>query len=335
MLNPMRKNRYFIPLGYELNTNTFESQLPELLRKLQDQHVIADTIIFDMSKLKHIRIGGLISFLSLCGAIKEKKLFKDSRDLKIELELPSTKVMDYLHRMQFFKISNIYGLIENSEDLSEKDIEYYEIWEDKLKKYYNEIDPMKKERYKAKIFPIRFIPPSVKITNFESECKRFVNDLIDVFEPVLKYDLDFPIELIRGFWESNLELLKNIYDHSKSWGIVAFQVLTKEVVFSYSDIGIGIKNSLQAILKTNYNLNEIDDCFAIKEAIRKGVSSKENPNSNNLGLGLYIVTENTKKTKGRMIIRSGDCKYGINSKSKRVKYFPGTQIHIALPKSIN
>lgn len=335
MLNPMRENKYSIPLGYELNTNTFESQLSELLRKLQDQHVIADTIIFDMSKLKHIRIGGLISFLSLCGAIKEKKIFKDTRDLKIELELPSTKVMDYLHWMQFFKISNIYGLIENSESLSEQDKEFFKLWKNKIRKYCTEIDPMKREQYKARIFPIHFIPPSGKITDFESACRRFVNDLIDVFEPVLEYDLNFPRELIRGFWELNLELFKNIYDHSKSWGIVAVQVLKNEVVFSYSDIGIGIKNSLQEILKTKYNLDEINDCFAIEEAIKKGVSSKTNASSNNLGLGLYIVTEYTKKTKGRMIIRSGECLYPINSKSKRVKYFPGTQIHIALPKTNN
>jgi hypothetical protein len=337
MLNPMRDKKYSIPLGYELNTNTFESQLSELLRKLQDQHVLADTIIFDMSKLKHISIGGLISFLSLCGALKEKKIFEDTRDLKIELELPSTKVMDYLHWMQFFKISNIYGLIENSESLSEQDKEFFKIWKNKIRKYRTEIDPMKREQYKARIFPIRFIPPSAKITDFESECIRFVNDLIDVFEPVLEYDLNFPKELRRGFWESNRELFKNIYDHSKSWGIVAVQVLKNEVVFSYSDVGIGIKNSLQETIMSKYTLDKIDDCFAIKEAIKKGVSSKkiDFKNSCNLGLGLYIVTEYTKTTNGRMVIRSGECLYSIKGNPKKVKYFLGTQIHIALSKSNN
>jgi len=331
MLNQMVEKEYSISLGYELNTNTFESQLSKLIRKLQDQHVISDIIIFDMSKLKHIRIGGLISFLSLCGAIKEKKIFENMRDLKIELELPSTKIMDYLHWMQFFKVSNIYRLIENSEDLSEKDREFFTIWKNKIRKYRNEIDPMKREQYKAKIFPIHFIPPSGEISDFESECIRFIDDLIAVFGAVLKYDLNFSREQIKGFWESNLELFKNIYDHSKSWGIVAVQVLKNEVVFSYSDIGIGIKNSLQEILKTKYNLNEVNDCVAIKEAIKKGVSSKTIASSNNLGLGLYKVTEYTGKNNGRMVIRSGECLYPIGSEPKPVCYLPGTQIHIALP----
>jgi len=337
MLNLMVGKKNSISLGYELNTNTFENLLVELLQKMQAQCLIGNKIIFDMSKLKHIRIGGLINFLSLCGAIRMGNLLEDMEIQRIDFKFPSTKIMDYLHWMQFFKVSSICGIIENSESLSKEDEKFFEIWGGKIRKYRSEIDPMKREQYKARIFPIRFIPLSAKIADFESECIRFVNDLVDVFEPVLEYDLNFPKKLRRGFWESNKELFKNIYDHSKSWGIVAVQVLKDEVVFSYSDIGIGIKNSLQETLMTKYNLDEIDDCFAIKEAIKKGISSKklDLENSSNLGLGLYIVTEYTKKTKGRMLIRSGKCLYSINGKPKKVQYFPGTQIHIALPKSNN
>jgi signal transduction histidine kinase len=138
------------------------------------------------------------------------------------------------------------------------------------------------------------------------------------------------INYMSDFLQSNKELFKNIFDHSNSWGIHAAQIMKKNVVFSYSDIGIGIKNSLKEVLRTKYKTREIDDYLAIKEALKKGMSSKTE-NNENMGLGLYIVTEFAKKTKGKMVIRSGECSYPINSEFKHVNYFPGTQIHIAIP----
>jgi hypothetical protein len=336
----MGKNKNVILLGNELNTNTFEVFLSELSKKIEEQYFSEDKIIFDMSKLRHVRIGGLISFLSLCGAIKENKLFNDSSNFQIYIEYPMSQIMEYLHWMQFFKVANIYGLIQNIKGLSEKDEEYYEKWKTKLKRYHNEIDPVKREYYKAKIFPIHFIPPNLNKFEFDSTCWNFMDKIIGIFKPILKYDLDFPEELWRGFFEANYELYKNIFDHSKSWGAVAIQVLKNETIFSYSDIGIGIKNSLSKFIKVKYNLSEseIDDCFAIKEALKKGVSSKEinqDVNSSNRGDGLYIVTKYIKKSRGRMIIRSGRCLYPVDSIHRKVCYFPGTQIHIALPKVNN
>lgn len=330
----MIEKEIVIPFEENLDINTFEKLLEYLLKEL-NKSITINTIIFDMSKLKFIKLGGLISFLSLCGAIKEKRLFDGSQGLRIYLDPPTNDVLDYLHWMQFFNISNNYGFIEVDEALQNKDIEYYEKWKSKLELYKNEDDLLKKRQYKPKHFPIYLIPRAVKFHNFESMCARFINDLIDVFEPILIYDLNFPREFIRNFFQSNKELLTNIYDHSNSWGVVGIQVIKKYVVFSYSDIGIGIKNSLEKVIKTENNLENIDDRLAIKEALKKGISSKEisknDDDNDNMGLGLYIVSEYTKKTKGKMVIRSGEYFYAINAKSKRVNYFPGTQIHIAIP----
>ncbi len=327
-----------ISLGYELNINTFEIFLTELLKKSLKQFSSFDTIIFDMSKLKFVKTGGLISFLSLCGAIKEKKIFSNMENIKIYLELPSDKILEHLHWMQFFKLSYNYEWIENCRSLSQKDNEYYEKWIGKLTRYRNEIDPIKKKSYRAKIFPIRYLP-LLGWSDFDNACMGFVNVLIDVFEPILGYDLNFSKEQRRQFWESNKEIFKNIYDHSKSWGIVAIQrdKIRNNIVFSYSDIGIGIRNSMDLFLRTKYKLNEIDDDFAIREAIKKGVSSKEidfKKNCNNIGKGLYIVDNYIKDTNGSFIIRSGKGFYSrnIDNVPKVINYFPGTQIHIAIPK---
>lgn len=325
----MKEERNYISLGYKFNTHTFEDLLVNLPQKMQDQYLIGDKITFDMSKLTDISLGGLVSFLSLCGAIKEGKLLKEAKFQPISLHLPPPGVIHYLHRMQFFKIANIaniYGLIDNSESLSQEDEKLFKEWENRVSECSKESDPEKKRQYKLTNFPIHFLPPRSRFTDFESECQDFANKLSDVVGYVLEEDLNFSKELRRGFIRSNIELFKNIYDHSQSWGVVAIQVLKNEVVFSYSDIGMGIKNSLRETLNINDN---IDDCLAIEKAIQKGVSSKGE--NNNRGLGLYYVTKYIEETKGRMLIRSGKGLYSINRK-KKGKYFPGTQIHIALPK---
>lgn len=334
------QNEVIISLEEKLDILTFEILLSSLLKKTEKIFQPIDSIIFDMSKLAFVKLGGLISFLSLCGAIKEKRLFSSADNIRIYLQLPQNNVLEHLHWMQFFKISNIYGWIEDSENLSKKDDEYLEKWKNKLIRYQNETDPIQKKSYKAKFFPIHFIAPSIEFSNFDSICHNFINELIDVFEPILENDLNFSKEDRSDFWESNVELYKNIFDHSKSWGLLAVQVDKKNVVFSYSDIGIGIMNSLKEYLmmQLHYKANEINDCLAIQEAVKKGISSKSK-NSDNMGLGLYLVTEYVKKTNGRMIIRSGKYLYSINTEpTKATKpkkdnyfYFPGTQIHIAIP----
>lgn len=316
-----------ISLGNELNIYTFET----ILTNITNNHTNVSTIIFDLSELKFVKLGGLISFLSLCGAIKEKKLFNGIQDIGVQLKLPPDNVLAHLHRMQFFKIARNNEWIENCDNLFQKDKEYFRIWKNKLTKYQNEIDHSNKKSYKANFFPFHFIPPALQYSDFDNTCTRFINDLIEVIEPVFEHDLSFNKEQKRAFWQSNRELYKNIFDHSESWGLMALQVDRKNVVLSFSDIGIGIMESLKEYLMLSYSSNCINDCLAIKEAIKKSVSSKNSNKSDNMGLGLYLVTEYVKKANGKMIIRSGECLYPINSQPEKVNFFPGTQIHIAIP----
>jgi len=328
--NLMKNKCLAISLGRELNVNVFETVLSNLLESIVNESLSIESIIFDMSKTEFIKLGGLISFLSLCGAIKEKRLSSHIENTTVHLQFPNDSVMEYLHWMQFFRISSDCQFIENSESLCKKDDEYFEKWENTLNRYRNVYDPAKKKDHKAKYFPIHFIRPNLRSTDFDSTFKKFINDLVDVFQPVFEYNLKFPKEHMRKFFQSNKELFKNIFDHSGSWGLVAVQVMKNNVIFSYSDIGIGIRRSLNKFLQNKYRLDEIDDCLAIKEATKKGVSSKEQAEEN-MGLGLFIVSQYAKKAKGKMVIRSGKCHYSITSGGKQVNHFPGTQIHISIP----
>lgn len=141
-----------ITLGHELNIITFENFLRNLLNEIKRNSLAINTIIFDGSKLEFIKLGGLICFLSLCGAIKEERLNKQLKDIKIYFKYPSGKVMDHLHWMQFFKVSNTYRFIENIESLSQIDEKYYERWFNKLRRYRFENDPIKKKHIRQKYF---------------------------------------------------------------------------------------------------------------------------------------------------------------------------------------
>jgi hypothetical protein len=334
----MRKDEFDLDLslGHVFNTEIFEKLLSKLTIKLQDDTLKINTIRFDMSQLRYLSVGGLISFLTLCGAIKENKLYNTDSNCQMYFKLPSNSVLEHLHWMQFFKVCKIIGIMQDNENLCEKDEEYYDLWKRKINKY-NSADDSKKEIYKAKFLPIQYIPIYHELFGFEGMCHDFINIIRNAFDSILQYDMKFSPEFKSNFFQSNYELLKNIYQHSESWGIVAIQVLKDSIQFSYSDIGIGIKNSLNKITGA---IKGEKDCYYIGEAVKKGVSSRvsnvvKSNNNDNLGLGLYIVTSYVKKAKGKMMIRSGTCRYYSESNFKDTLNFPGVQIHVTIPKVDN
>lgn len=327
----------------ELNIETFESVLNQIMRNISNER----GIIIDLSNVEKVKLGGLLNLLALGGALKERKLRKKEEKIEadfVQLILPNEKkVKNYLHQMQLVAVSSIIdNCFINDEELAKEDA--------KKKKWWNKEKALWKEgkvdEGRFPFYPIHYIPkidsfyPYAKIPGiFESQMRKFINDIQDVFCPTLKSILKFPEKAISGFkkqngdlvaafWQPNKELYENIYRHSSSWGAIAIQTYPDRVVMSYVDIGLGLRETLGQ----RYDVKT--DGEAIIKALEEGSSRSENSPGN----GLPIVKRYVEEWNGKLVIRSGETRF-ITSKNqnsfKKVSFFPGTQIHISIPAHKN
>ncbi len=275
---------------------------------------IFNNVFLDFSKVKYIDIEGALSIICFCAAVKRK-----NSTANFGYIYPDDSVLSYLITLGFFgQMSNRVGVIEGQDIVH---IENERRMRQKAKS--NKFDS------KSVVLPIETIPKKMNTTSgadFENMVGEFANHAIDVFDILQTSPFyNFSGDDYYLFRQSNIELFKNIFDHSNSWGIASIHARPNYgTTVCYYDIGVGFKASIKKF---------DTEAESIEWALVDGNTSMSN--DDNDGYGLIIVEEFVFSRNGNIKIRSGDCEMQLISLSSRkktkVSSFPGAQISFFIP----
>lgn len=277
-----------------------------------------NNVALDLSKIKYMDIEGALSMICFCAAVKRK-----NPNANFGYVYPPDRVLSYLMTLGFFgQMSNKVGVIEGQDVVHIENERRNErrMWQ-KAKSYKFDSMPV--------VLPIETIPQpmnSASGADFDLMVGIFANHALDAFD-ILQTSphYNFSGDDYYLFRQSNIELYKNIFHHSKSWGIASIHARPNYgTTVCYFDIGIGFKASI----------NKFDtEEKSIEWALIDGNTSK--PDDDNDGYGFTIVQDFVFCRSGNIKIRSGDCLMQLNSntskKSTIVSSFPGVQISYFIP----
>ena len=296
-------------LDFLINTST------ESYRKNRN---LLHNIVLDFSKIKYIEIDGALAVICFCAAIKRK-----NSNANFEFIYPPERVFNYLITLGFFgQMSNKVGVMQR-EDIVHLENEIRNERRIRMMRNSNKVDPF------PVVLPIETITQQINSiggADFENMVGTFANHVIGAFD-ILENSphYNFSGEDYYKFRQSNIELYKNIFHHSESWGITSIHARPNHgTTVCYFDLGIGFKASVKKFA------TEVE---SIEWALIDGNTSK--PDDDNDGYGFTLVQEFIFKRKGSLKIRSGDCMIQLSSSSTRkkskVSTFPGVQISFFIP----
>jgi hypothetical protein len=293
-------------------------------------------VVLDMADVRRVKPGGVGITLSLLACLAERTI---DRRGPLEIVGLSSQIESFLATLGVFSLLKRKAGLVNADDLIR-----LEEHRRGRRRERTRARPMGLSAANAQptsvVMPFEEIPMSanglygVGQSDFDSCCRRFVNTAADNFEflfqgAFLGRQFD-PHE----FWQSNVELYKNVYDHSESWGLGVVFATTKPpdagTVVSYHDIGIGIPSSVNAA--PQHAASALSDDKALMWAVEERNSSK--PGNN--GLGLHIVSECVRKLGGRIEIRSGSSRLVRNGREgewivQHVPALPGSHVSFFIP----
>lgn len=302
-----------------ISSNILDLLIEETKKEYGNNKNAFCNIVLDFTRTKYIDTEGALSLICFCSAIKRK-----NRNTNFHFVYPTENVLNYLVSLGFFgQMSNKVGIIER-EDIVHYENELRHKRRLKQKKYSN------KHNLSPIILPIETIEQKKDTIgsnmDFEHMIGTFASQALGAFDELLTIpQYNFNGEDYYHFCESNIELYKNIFQHSKSWGIATIHARPNfGTSVCYYDIGIGFKASIG---KFDSELESIE------WALIDGNTSK--PDDDNDGFGFTLVQEFVFNRNGKIKIRSGDCLLELNSgsskKKNRVSYFPGVQISYFIP----
>lgn len=280
-------------------------------------------VLLDFSQVKYIFPEGVLSIICFCFFLRNKSIFPIN-DVHIHLNSPPENVYTYLTILGFYGQMSI-----KSEIIEIQNIVHYESElkkERKARCEYNK--PLFAVKPNPIILPIETIPmqiDSISGRDFENMLGVFVNHTIDTFGELFQSThYNFSGEDQHDFLLSNVELYKNVFEHSQSWGIGTIHARPNHgTTVCYFDTGVGFRGSVNKFST---------DLQAIEWSLVDGNSSKAG--DDNDGFGLTIVQDFVLKRNGNLKIRSGNCLLEITSKSRKnklVSEFPGVQISYFIP----
>ena len=308
-----------VSIPKKLSNNTFDDigEFPNSFKYL----------IFNFEETRSASITGAALLISLAAFYTE--YFKSENIyLQCEIDNIDNQLLNFLMNFGFFKEMNQKAnlRIVNNVDLSFNK-ELIEIENRYINHQLNKIKSDKEQN--NLIMPFNTIPIGNK-EQFLNLIYGFRNKFVNYFEKSINDEglnlkttlLGTDLEALDDFLKAILEVIKNIFDHSYSWGIGAIHTKNGHIEVVFSDIGIGIANSM----KENSEYVDFTEAKAIKHALIDGVSSKFY-NGENKGRGFTIINEFVNKFNGYLLIKSG--KYRIyKSELKEISRFPGTQVTI-------
>lgn len=285
---------------YQINKNSFNS------------------IVLDLSQVKYIDVEGALSLICFCAAIKRK-----NNSANFRIVYPAENVLTYLTSLGFFtQMSNKVGVLEGQEIVHyENELRKSRRISQKHFSNENKLLPI--------ILPIETINQKTNSnsgSDFDNMVGTFANHALDSFDTLKTTPhYKFNGEDYFQFRLSNIELYKNIFQHSESWGIATIHARPHfGTTVSFFDIGIGFKQSIG-----KYDSEEKSIIWALED----GNTSKQK--GDNDGFGLTHVQEFVFRRKGILKIRSGDCQIEMTSPTlmniNKVGKFPGVQLTFFIP----
>jgi len=333
----------------ELSFHAINVLLTKLSSVQNGKEYTGINLLLDFSKVHRIRPAAAMGILCLCSALSANKINGIINLSGVYLQRPYSNVLSYLITIGFFTQMGIKAGLLGCEDLVREESRREEHRKSKIEELRKRnlrvftSDAQITEDNKSIVWPIERIPErgeSVRYSDFEDSCRNFINHARDYFEGLFSSShFNFAKHDLHDFWEANVELYTNIFEHSDSWGLGMIHAQPNYgTTVCYHDIGIGIKDSLNSSPKLGKEFKRFKtDNEAMKWALFEGHSSKLGGN----GIGLNIVEDFVLSKNGNIEIRSGQCllykKPGDQSGSERwrenqnVPWFPGTQINFFVP----
>jgi hypothetical protein len=278
-------------------------------------------LTLDFSNVKYIDLEGALSLICF-GSIVSSRSLQGNHKTQIQIIYPTDNVLNYLMNLGFFgQLTKHIGFTERQEILHLEN-------ELKHQRRYKQRKNLNQSLLRPIILPIETIEKqtdSISGRDFENMVKNFVNHSLDSLDELLTLPhYKFNGKDYHDFRLSNVELYKNIFEHSKSWGIASIHARPNYGTrICFYDIGIGFMKSV-----SKFNSEEQSIEWALIDGNTSGA------NEDNDGYGLTIVQNFVLGRKGNIKIRSGDCEVQINSNGKKinkVQKFPGVQISCFIP----
>ncbi|WP_417559120.1 hypothetical protein [Mesoflavibacter zeaxanthinifaciens] len=306
----------------EIPENLSHNSFFEFIKPINDYNYV----VFNFKKTKKISLSGAISLICLSAYLVEDVKGRNNINLFCEISQLNEKQMNLLMNFGFFKemVQKANLRMINNIDLSFKK----ELLELESKYVKHQINKTKSsEKLYTLIMPIATIPIGSEEL-YETRIYTFRNSFFNFYQKLIENgmlnstakNVEENLDDFEEVLNAILEVIKNIYDHSRSWGIGAIHARNKHVEIVYQDIGIGIANSM----RENPSFKELSDKEVILHSFKDGITSKSE-NGNNMGRGFTIIRDFVRVRNGYLSISTG--KYNIiNDKFKQINKFQGTQL---------
>ena len=297
-----------------------------LLRSLYQQIERGDVVSIDLSPYDELDLGALANLLVLAIALRSGSL--GTVHPPIDILLPNNpKAARMLFKCGFFRFAC-------QPDLRDLFLNVNELQREEGTPTSDNVLLIDEHGFPSMPFNLIVRPWGEERFRFAFDTQKFCWNLQETFRSALQNVLGIPAEEARAFWIPSIELIENIYKHSKASGFGAIRCTKENVVICYADTGIGIMQSLDKIGREIATRKGKDwsEQAAITLAFEDGLTSLPGESG---GKGLPLTKFYTLRNSGTLQLRSGSTKVLFSSKAPQfaaVNYLPGTQIRIEIPK---
>lgn len=270
-----------------------------------------DQVFLNFSKTKYITLPGCIYIIFLLYEIKLHNKYFETRIISI-----TENLIHVLTKFGFFESSSFYCNLKVDKQIS--DLVYSYNYSNTSSIYW----------------PIATVPPKLD-RHFESNNAKFTNGYSEYFDLLIKNKLissdKYSITEIRSkFNKSIYELVKNIWEHSNSWGLASIQSTdSTNTTIAICDYGIGFIESYKK-RNSSYQDNSNNNNKLIESQLEDNFSSKS---EHKYGHGMARVKEFVDLMNGILLIKTDKFKVTYNGKTKEQtiendNFFKGAQIFI-------
>ena len=283
------------------------------------------SIELNFSKTEFVTLPAALYILFFINDIEKTKK-KNNIYIETYITIYRENLIKALSNFGLINILKTYGNIKLNEEIDSLNLNYLNFWKVKVKINNYHLNNL--------YWPISTIPAKTGM-HYEAEVGSFYNNFISYFDLLLNNSMipnlnDDNVELYRNYFLKAVnESTKNVWDHSKSWGVAAIHSnKLQKTTFCLFDYGVGFINSY-VLRKGGYERNKTSDLEVLNWLFIEGNRSNEEGNH---GHGLSIILKFVDITKGILLIKTD--KYMIQyTKNKGLlinesSFYPGVQIMI-------